>query len=141
MADEIVTKADLPDDVQSEGLVTVWLNGANASARRVAPCLFDEPTSDQLDEAKLVLVGVIIRWSQAGAGGVSTAQQMAGPLSEMIVHDTKVKTGYNLWPSEIKRLQEICADGAKQPRAFAVDMLPSGPRHGHWVSTTDWEPW
>lgn len=121
MAD-LVKKTDLPASVQAEELVQAWLDGANATAARVAPCLVSDdpaPTSAMLSEAKLVLIGMVSRWAEAGAGALQS--QTAGPFGQTI--DTRVKTGFNPWPSEVVRLQQICADG-KTPRAFVVDMFP-----------------
>jgi len=75
----IITVDDLPADVAANALAQVWLDGANAQAARVAPCLNSDdppPTEAQLVEARLVLLGAIIRWSQAG--GESDALRAAG---------------------------------------------------------------
>lgn len=77
------------------------------------------PTPDQLAEARLILVGAISRWSQAGAGSYS--QQTAGPFS--VSTDTRQRTGYNLWPSEISDLQALCKN-ADDNSAFSVDTVP-----------------
>lgn len=125
----IITVDELPTALQSADLVQVMVDGANAKASRVAPCLTwdgtvtDEPapTEDQLAEARLVLIGAVKRWAEAGAGSLST--QAAGPFS--IGVDTRQRTGFNLWPSEIEGLQEICrAAGSGGPgRAFEVDTM------------------
>ena len=48
--------------------------------------------------------------------------------------DTRQRTGYNLWPTEITRLQDICK-AAGTGKAFAVDTAASsaGP-HLPWCS-------
>lgn len=111
----IVDITDLPAAVQAAELVDAMLGGANAKALRVAPCLgytgaadsdTPAPTTDQLAEAKLVLIGAISRWAEAGAGSLS--QQSAGPFSMTV--DTRQRTGFNFWPSEIEQLQNLCAD-------------------------------
>ena len=39
--------------------------------------------------------------------------------------DTRQRTGYNLWPSEITDLQAICkTDGAEGRQSFSVDTAP-----------------
>ena len=58
------------------------------------------PADAQLAEAKLILVGAIIRWSQQGTGG--NVRQTAGPLMLGISPNP---TGYRLWPSEMTQLQ------------------------------------
>lgn len=131
----LVLLTDLPAALQSEELVQVWLDGANASAARVAPCLAatdPAPTEDQVAEAKLTLIGTISRWAQAGAGAL--ASQTAGPFGQTL--DTRVKTGYNLWPSEIERLQAICKNG--KATAFSVDTAPGSSVDGYWSAPDQW---
>lgn len=89
------------------------------------------PTTDQLAEAKLVLIGAVKRWVEAGAG--SLQQQTAGPFG--ITVDTRQKSsGYNLWPSEIEQLQEICANGTTNS-AGAFSITPAAS------TTTGHAPW
>lgn len=127
----IITVEDLPDSLQSAELIDVMVDGANAKATRVAPCLGwdglteDEPapTTDQLAEAKLVLIGAVKRWAETGAGAYQ--QQTAGPFG--VTLDTRQRTGFNLWPSEIEGLQEICAAAGSGGggRAFEIDTMPA----------------
>lgn len=80
------------------------------------------PTSDQLAEARLVLLGAVKRWAEAGAGAVQS--QTAGPYGMTV--DTRQRTGFNLWPSEIESLQDICAvSDDNSGKAFSVDTAPS----------------
>ena len=126
-----ITIDDLPTALQTAELVEVMVDGANAKATRVAPCLSydgsDEdhplPTEEQLAEVRLVLIGAVKRWAEAGSGVLS--QQAAGPFS--LSTDTRQRTGYNLWPSEIEGLQEICrASGSGGTgRAFEIDTMPT----------------
>jgi hypothetical protein len=128
---DIIDVTDLPAALQSAELVDLMVDGANAKASRVAPCLTwaDEdadhpaPSADQLAEARLVLVGAIKRWAETSSGALS--QQGAGPFSMTV--DTRQRTGFNLWPSEIEGLQEICrASGSGGTgRAFEIDTMPS----------------
>ncbi len=123
MAD-IIASTDLPQDIQDNtdsAILTLWVEGANAKATRVAPCLDDSPTADQTAEAKLVLVGAVRRWAEAGSGAAT--QQTAGPFS--VSTDTRQRSGYNLWPSEIEQLQALCADSDNAGNAFEIDTLPS----------------
>ena len=125
---EIITVDDLPADVAANALAQVWLDGANAQAARVAPCLGSDdpaPTEAQLAEARLVLLGAIIRWSQAGSGALQS--QSALGFSQTI--DTRQRTGFALWPSEITRLQDICKAGDHGRRAFAIDTIGSTDTH------------
>jgi hypothetical protein len=122
----IIEVTDLPAAIQAAEGVELMVAGANAKASRVAPCLAgegeDAPTSDQLDEAKLVLVGAVKRWAETGAGAYQA--QTAGPFG--VTMDTRQRTGYNLWPSEIEGLQEICAAAGSggTGRAFEIDTMP-----------------
>lgn len=147
---EIITVTDLPAVVQSAELVDTMVAAANAKASRVAPCLTwaDEdddhpaPSADRLAEAKLVLIGMVVRWNDAGSGAL--ASRNAGPFGETI--DTRQRTGFNPWPSEIEALQEICsvAGSGGTGRAFEVDTMPADAGvYGvdyWWVSPTDTAP-
>lgn len=135
---EIITVTDLPTALQSAELVETMVAGANARASRVAPCLVEaaeaaEPTPEQegqLAEARLVLVGAVKRWADAGSGAMQS--QTAGPFGMTV--DTRQRTGYNLWPSEITDLQGICSAGSTGRQAFSIDTAPSS---GYW----DHLPW
>jgi hypothetical protein len=87
------------------------------------------PTADQLAEARLVLFGAVKRWVEAGAGAFQA--QQAGPFGVTV--DTRQRTGFNLWPSEIEGLQDICAT-ASTSGAFSVDTAPAGSAHLPWCS-------
>ena len=139
---EIINVLDLPASVRSSvdsADLDLMVAGANAKATRVAPCLGWDgsdaatplPTADQLAEARLVLVGAVKRWTEAGSG--AAVQQTAGPFSQTV--DNRQRTGYNLWPSEIEQLQAVCktADGASR-RAFSVDTAPTCSAHLPWCS-------
>lgn len=130
---EIIGADDLPDDVAGNAMSEVWVEGANARASRVAPCLGGTdpgPTEDQLAEARLILIGAVIRWSEAGSGALQSQTQTAGPFTSETTLDTRQRTGFNLWPSEIRQLQDICKNGGK-PKAFSVDtaryQIPHSP--------------
>ena len=118
---EIVKVTDLPASLQSTEMVAEMVAGANAKAGRIAPCLASTdpaPTADQVAEARLILLGAVKRWAEAGAG--SFQQQTAGPFS--VSTDTRQRSGFNLWPSEIEALQALCRDSA--PTAFSIDTAP-----------------
>lgn len=124
---EIIGPSDLPVAVASDAMAETWINGANARASRVAPCLsatYPPPSADQLAEAKLILVGAVIRWSKAGSG----ALQSQTALQFGVTYDTRQRGGYNLWPSEITQLQDICKSGT-EGQAYSVDTVQSGGCH------------
>lgn len=81
------------------------------------------PTADLLAEARLILAGAIQRWSEAGSGAISTKTVLTGPYMSTETRDTKQRTGFNLWPSEITQLQDLCKSGGTSG-AFSVDTAP-----------------
>ena len=115
----IISAHDLPAVIQQHELVDALVEGVNAKASRVAPCLADSPTDEQVAEARLVLIGAVKRWTEAGSGALQS--QTAGPFSQTL--DTRQRTGFNLWPSEIEALQSICATGGES-KAFSLDAAP-----------------
>lgn len=130
----IIAKTDLPTAIQSAEMIDAMVAGANARATRVAPCLATTdpaPTADQLAEAKLVLIGAVKRWAEAGSGALQS--QTAGPFGMTV--DTRQRGGYNLWPSEIQELQAICSSGPVGRQAFSIDTAPSlGSAHLPWCN-------
>lgn len=135
----IIDVDDLPVALRSADMIEIMVDGANARASRVAPCLTwtgtpteePAPTADQLAEAKLVLVGAVRRWAEAGAGSLQS--QTAGPFGVTV--DTRQRTGYNLWPSEIEALQEICSSGSDESSgAFSITPTASTSPHMPWCA-------
>ena len=89
------------------------------------------PTPDQLAEAKLILLGAVKRWAETGSGAFQA--QTAGPFGQTI--DTRQRTGFNLWPSEIAALQDICSSGTvNSGAAFSITPGDSGSVHQPWCS-------
>lgn len=115
----ILDQADLPATVASHELVGVLVAGANARALRVAPCLAEEDNTAARAEAKLILIGAVQRWSEAGSGAMQSVT--AGPFGQTL--DTRQRTGFNLWPSEIEVLQDLCARDSGG--AFTIDTTPT----------------
>lgn len=90
------------------------------------------PIGDQLAEAKLVLLGAVKRWAEAGSGAIQS--QNAGPFGMTL--DTRQRTGFNLWPSEINALQDVCklAD-PESGKAYSIDTAPAfGGPHLPWCA-------
>jgi hypothetical protein len=136
---DIISVDDLPSAIQANESVDLLVAGANAKASRVAPCLTwdgseeDEPapSDDQLAEAKLVLIGAVKRWSEVAAGAYQ--QQTAGPFG--VTLDTRQRTGFNLWPSEIEGLQDICASGTdSSTSAFSITPGAATSVHLAWCN-------
>lgn len=133
----IIAVSDLPTNLQGAEMIDVMVAGANAKAARVAPCLVSTtpaPTADQIAEARLVLLGAVKRWADAGAGALQS--QTAGPFGMTV--DTRQRTGYALWPSEITDLQAICSTGPEKREAFSFDTAPSAGAAIHlpWCDRT-----
>jgi hypothetical protein len=128
---EIIRVTDLPASLQSVELIDVMVDGANAKASRIAPCLASTdpaPNADQLAEAILILIGTVKRWAEAGSGALQ--QQTAGPFSQTL--DTRQRPGFNMWPSEIEQLQAICA--TEKAGAFSIDTAPESSIHLAWCA-------
>jgi hypothetical protein len=186
----IIAVSELPTALQSADLIGVMVDGANARASRVAPCLIDPtstawaattayavgdqvkvaanqflevtiagtsagtvptvptdiagtvtdgtvtwkriaPTPDQIAEAKLVLLGAVKRWAETGAGAFQS--QTAGPFGVAV--DTRQRSGFNLWPTEITALQDICAmGGTASSGAFSITPGGTASAHMPWCS-------
>jgi hypothetical protein len=134
----VIDISDLPAALQDAELIQTLVDGANSKAARVAPCLiWDEsetdkpaPSQDQLAEARLILIGAIRRWADAGSGAYT--QQSSGPFAYST--DTRTRTGYNLWPSEITDLQAICSSDDDAARAFSIDTVGTGTIHAEICS-------
>lgn len=122
---DIIRLEDLPAKVREHELAETLVAGANARALRVAPCLAEPDSTSARSEAKLILVGAVQRWAEAGSGAV--AQASAGPFQ--LSTDTRQRTGFNLWPSEIEVLQDLCSKDAGG--AFGVDTAPTSGRVFH----------
>lgn len=138
---QIITPIDVASHTTglSESDVATLVDGINAKASRVAPCLAGNPSSDLLAEARLVLIGAVKRWAEAGSGAFS--QQTAGPWS--VSTDTRQKaSGFTLWPTEVAELRELCADsGDSSGKAFQVDTTPEGFASGRsWITPDAWSP-
>lgn len=127
----IIEVTDLPQivvDAFEPGELQSIVDGLNAKALRAAPCLLDDPTPEQVSEARLTLLGTIKRWAEAGAGALTQRSRTAGPFSDSESYDTRQRTGYNLWPSEIAELQSICQTEGGD--AFTVDTaVGAADRH------------
>src|SRR3546814_11933605 len=61
--------------------------------------------------------------SDVCSSDLAVVQEQSGPFGRTI--DTRQRTGYNLWPSEIAELQAICSTGSTSGRAFEVDTMPA----------------
>ena len=132
--DVIALPQSIQDAIDADTL-TLIVAGLNAKAKRVAPCLDDSSDSDVIDEARLMLLGAVKRWAEAGSGAFS--QQTAGPFSASI--DTRQRNaGYSLWPSEVESLASLCAEtSGDEGDAFTVDMIAEPVPYAPNV----WHPW
>lgn len=119
---QIITATEVCDVLGTEvsGALQMMVDGANARAARVAPCLAADASEDMLAEARLILLGAIKRWSEAGSG--SFQSMTAGPFG--VQTDSRQRSGYALWPSEIEALQDLCRNAGSAGGAYMVDMTP-----------------
>lgn len=120
-----LTPADLaPFATIDEAKANAMIEDATAEAALVAPCILgDTLTATEQAAAKSVIRGAILRWNDAGAGGIST-QSVAGPITETV---SGVRKGM-FWPSEIRKLRRLC--GTASGRAFSIDTTPVPPEVG-----------
>lgn len=91
---------------------------ATARAVLVAPCLKDTKDEDVIGAARAVLRRAILRWNDAGSGGLSQVTAGAFSLSQ-----SQQQSKSLFWPSEIEELQGLCAP-AERGGAYAVDTAP-----------------
>lgn len=91
---------------------------AMASAPWIAPCIVEDDFKYP-DQAKVILVGAILRWNDVGSGAIT--QVSAGPFQQTI--DNRSERKRMFWPSEITDLQRLCGS-ARTGRAFTIDTTP-----------------
>lgn len=119
---DLATFASIDED-KAEAMI----DDAVAQAILVAPCLADEDslTVPQKAAVKAILRRSILRWNEAGNGGVTTRQQTAGPFSGSESVSTNTSRGL-FWPVEIEQLQAICAQvTGGSGAAFVIDTAPT----------------
>ncbi len=128
---DIITLGDVDSFASSvdTGLLQVMVAGANARAVRVAPCLAASDNPAARAEAKLILIGAVKRWVEAGSGAV--AQASAGPFQ--LSTDTRQRTGFNLWPSETRELEALCPGSGS--KVFQIDTMPAELPDDRWPSS------
>ncbi|CQD20039.1 hypothetical protein BN970_04603 [Mycolicibacterium conceptionense] len=97
-----------PEDLEpfatiDQAKAEVMIEDALAMAALVAPCITTAEFA-HAGAAKSVLRGAILRWHEAGQGGVQ--QLTAGSFSQTM--DTRQTRRAMFWPSEIEQLQKMC---------------------------------
>ena len=112
-----------PDDLApfatiDEAKAQAMIDDALALAARVAPCILD-PGFEYDTAAKAILRAAVLRWNDAGSGG----------LTQAAVDDASFTFGQQqrrglFWPSEIEQLQKLCRDSAAGV-AFSIDQVPT----------------
>lgn len=95
--------AEIPQD-RAEAMI----EDAMATAGVVAPCIEDSGF-EHAAAAKAIIRGAILRWHEAGAGGVTQQQVNSGPFSQSTSIDSRTERRGMFWPSEIEQLQALCA--------------------------------
>lgn len=109
----LIEFGDVPADLSCKvplSVMNLMITGASAAAYRVAPCLDDEPTEEQLAEAKLVILSAVTRWLSDGPG-MTGKSLTSGPFTQSTTPPPLRASGYRLWPSEVSDLQSICKTG------------------------------
>ena len=102
---------------QAEAMIT----GTLARAALIAPCITD-PDFPYADAAKSILVRVIVRWHDAGAGNVTSVTK--GPFGE-----TRTLSRELFWPSELTELQNLCrSSSTTTSTALPTGSFPESPR-------------
>ncbi|MUL44471.1 hypothetical protein FZI85_17250 [Mycobacterium sp. CBMA293] len=114
-----IAPADLePFATIEQAKAEAMIADAVAMAKLVAPCIatddFEHP-----DAAKAVIRGAILRWNEAGQGGVQSLG--AGMFNQTL--DNRQPRRAMFWPSEIEQLQKMCAGSGDG--AWSYDMLAS----------------
>ena len=118
-ADDVLKFDDDLDTATVEDMIeTVY-----ADAVLVAPCIKDEDfvIPEYRVKVKSILRGVVLRWADAGSGGVK--QRAAGDFSESLDLSS---SGGKLRPGEIRELQDLCAADGKKRRGRATTILTAG---------------
>lgn len=128
-----VHEPDIEEAVADSMIAITW-----ARATKIAPCLKEMTWTDDVEavgyeDTQLVigiLQGVVLRWSEAGNGGVT--QQAAGDYQQ-------TNSGYAgglFRPDEIRDLQQLCEDTRSTYRASTI---PTGAdpvyvQHAEWCA-------
>lgn len=99
--------ADIP-----EARAAAMIEDAMATAGMVAPCIHDVDF-EHYAAAKAIIRGAILRWHEAGAGGVTQQQQTSGSFSQSTSIDTRTERRGMFWPSEIEQLQALCVSSTR----------------------------
>lgn len=118
MAAVSLTPADLaPFASIDEAKALAMIDDAMALAARVAPCILEDDFP-YAGAAKAVLRGAVLRWNDAGAGGIT---QAAVDDASFTFGNQQQRRGL-FWPSEITQLQDLCK-GDVASGAFSVDTV------------------
>lgn len=105
------------DATKADAMVTHVL----ALALRVAPCLATTTDEGVIAAAKAMLVGVVLRWQEAGVASfqVNTAGPGGYPT------DPRRERRNMLWPSEVEDLQQLCAGPSNSSSVYTLSL--AGP--------------
>lgn len=124
MATLAVNKTDVQKFAASatDDQVDALLEGTLATARRLAPCLKADVTTltdDQAAEAKDIIVGVVLRRLEVGAG--TTTNLIAGPYQEVQAQPSQdPRRSSKFTPGEVRDLQAICS--VQKGGAFTITL-------------------
>lgn len=107
---------------------TAMIADALAMAKLVAPCISEEDF-EHADAAKAVIRGAILRWHEAGQGGVASQTALGFGQS----YDNRMPRRAMFWPSEIDQLQKMCRD-TNSSGAWSYDTIGTRIMHGETCS-------
>lgn len=126
MAAVSLVPADLEPFAEiDEAKALAMIEDALALAARVAPCILAVDFEYEA-AARAILRGAILRWNDAGTGGVTSESESLGEYSRSQTFDSRqgqVRRSL-FWPSEIEQLQDMCK-GELDSGAFAIDTVSS----------------
>ncbi|MEN4419773.1 hypothetical protein VXD82_01985 [Mycobacteroides chelonae] len=131
---ELLSPADLAPFAEiAEDKAKAMIDDVLALAGLAAPCLDDDDLDPKKALAvKAILRGAVLRWNEAGQGGLTQVSETVGPWQHSESFDNSTPRRSLLWPSEISKLQEICGGDGSDRKAWSYDTAGGGvcPQHG-----------
>lgn len=101
----------------------IYIEDVEAQAAAEAPCIL-EPGFEHEAAARSILRHAVLRWHNAGEGGLASRQQSAGPFGLTETVDTRSHGEGRLYAGEIRRLKALCRASATGGRRRAFTVAP-----------------
>lgn len=105
-----------------EAAVEALVEDAEATARRIAPCLSPTSDSEVLAAAKAVLRRAVLRAAEQGSGAMQT--MTAGPYGATLDTRTPASRGI-FYPSEEAQLRELCESAPPGRKIRVLRVTPT----------------